>query len=114
MRRTLLVALATLTTLGATAALAQEGPPPGPPRQMRAPEDVFKGWDTNSDGVVDKAEWTTAGRPEDRFAMIDADKDGKITLAEMKTAFEQMRARRAQQGGPPPGPPPEGAPPQGN
>lgn len=115
MRRTLLVALASLTTLGASAALAQqEGPPPGPPRQMPAPEDIFKRWDTNSDGAVDKAEWTGAGRPEDRFAMLDADKDGKITLAELKTGFEQMRARRAQQGGPPPGPPPEGAPPQGN
>lgn len=116
MRRTLLVALASLTTLGASAALAQqEGPPPGAPRQMPAPEDVLKRWDTNSDGVVDKAEWTAQGRPEDRFAMMDADKDGKITLAELKTAFEQMRARRAQQGGqggPPPGPPPEGAPPQ--
>ncbi|MET3664770.1 EF-hand domain-containing protein [Caulobacter sp. 1776] len=112
MRRTLLVALASLTTLAGTTALAQEGPPPGPPRQMPAPEDVFKRWDANADGVVDKAEWTGAGRPEERFAMIDADKDGKITLAELKTAFEQMRARRMQQGFPPPGPPPEGAPPQ--
>lgn len=110
MRRTLIVALASLTTLAAGGvALAQDGPP----RQMPAPEDIFKRWDTNSDGAVDKAEWTAQGRPEDRFAMIDADKDGKITIAELKTAFEQMRARRAQQGdGPPPGPPPEGAPPQ--
>jgi len=115
MRRTLIVALASLTTVVAGGvALAQDGPPPGPPRQMPAPEDIFKRWDANSDGVVDKAEWTGAGRPEDRFAMIDADKDGKLTLAEIKTAFEQMRARRAQQGGPPPGPPAEGAPPQGN
>jgi len=114
MRRTLIVALASLTTLAAGAALAQEGPPPGAPRQMPSPEDVFKRWDANADGVVDKAEWTGAGRPEDRFAMIDADKDGKVTLAELKTAFEQMRARRMQQGFPPPGgaPPPEGAPPQ--
>lgn len=109
MRRTLLVALASITTVAASgAALAQQD---GPPRQMPAPEDVFKRWDTNSDGAVDKAEWTGAGRPEDRFAMIDGDKDGKVTLAELKTAFEQMRARRAQ-GGLPPGPPPEGAPPQ--
>ncbi|MBO9544295.1 EF-hand domain-containing protein [Caulobacter sp.] len=111
MSRKLIVALGALSTLVAGAALAQDGPPPGP-RQMPAPEDVFKRWDSNSDGVVDKAEWTGAGRPEDRFAMIDADKDGKITLAELKTAFEQMRARRAQQGGQPPGPPPEAPAPQ--
>ena len=110
MRRTLFVALASLTTLAAGAAMAQQG---GPPRAMPAPEDVFKRWDANSDGAVDKAEWTGAGRPEDRFAMIDANKDGKITIDELKTAFETMRQRRMQQGdGPPPGPPPEGAPPQ--
>lgn len=114
MRRTLLVALASLTTVAAAGvAMAQDGPPPGPPRQMPAPEDIFKRWDANSDGVVDKAEWTSAGRPEDRFAMIDADKDGKVTLDELKSAFEKMRQRRAQQGdGPPQGPPPEGPPPQ--
>nr|WP_295105337.1 EF-hand domain-containing protein [uncultured Caulobacter sp.] len=112
MSRKLIVALGALSTFVAGAAMAQEGPPPGP-RQMPAPEDVFKRWDSNSDGVVDKAEWTGAGRPEDRFAMIDADKDGKITLDEMKAAFEKMRQRRAQHGdGPPPGPPPEGPPPQ--
>lgn len=110
MRRTLFVAFASLTTLVAGAAIAQQG---GPPRGMPAPEDVFKRWDANSDGAVDKAEWTGAGRPEDRFAMIDANKDGKIMLDELKTAFETMRQRRMQQGdGPPPGPPPEGAPPQ--
>ena len=110
MRRTLLVALASLTTLTAGAAMAQQD---GPPRGMPAPEDVFKRWDANSDGAVDKAEWTGAGRPEDRFAMIDGNKDGKITIDELKTAFETMRQRRMQQGeGPPPGPPPEGAPPQ--
>jgi hypothetical protein len=113
MRRMLLAALATCATLAAGAALAQEGPPPG--MRMPAPEDIFKRWDANSDGVVDKAEWTAAGRPEDRFAMIDANKDGKVTLDELKTAFETMRQRRMQQGdGPPPGPPPEGPPPQGN
>jgi len=110
MRRPLLVALASLTSLLSGAAMAQQD---GPPRGMPAPEDVFKRWDANSDGVVDKAEWTGAGRPEDRFAMIDGNKDGKITIDELKTAFETMRQRRMQQGeGPPPGPPPEGAPPQ--
>lgn len=112
MRRMLLAALATGATLAAGAALAQEGPPPGPPRQMPAPEDIFKRWDANGDGAVDKAEWTGAGRPEDRFAMIDGDKDGKITLDEMKAAFEKMRQRRMQQGDGPPPPPPEGPPPQ--
>lgn len=111
MRRTLLVALASLTTLAGGAALAQEGPPPG---RMPAPEDIFKRWDANADGVVDKAEWDATGRPADRFAMIDANNDGKVTLDELKAAFEKMRQRRSQEGGPPPGPPPEGQPPQGN
>lgn len=111
MRRMLLAALATCATVAAGAALAQEGPPPG--MRMPAPEDIFKRWDTNSDSVVDKAEWTAAGRPEDRFAMIDVDKDGKVTLDELKGAFEKMRQRRMQQSdGPPPGPPPEGPMPQ--
>ena len=114
MRRTLLVALATITTLAAGgAALARQD---APPRGMPAPEDIFKRWDTNGDGVVDLAEWKAAGRPEERFAMIDTNKDGKITLDELKAAFEKMRQRRMQQGGgeggPPPGPPPEGMPPQ--
>ncbi|PZR36516.1 EF-hand domain-containing protein [Caulobacter segnis] len=110
MRRTLLAALATCATLAAGAALAQDGPPPG--MQMPSPEAIFKRWDANSDGAVDLAEWKAAGRPEDRFAMIDANKDGKITLDELKAAFEKMRQRRMQEGGPPPGPPPEGPPPQ--
>ncbi len=110
MRRTLIVALATLTTLAGGAALAQDGPPRG----MPAPEDIFKRWDTNGDGAVDLAEWKAAGRPEERFAMIDANKDGKITLDELKAAFEKMRQRRMQEGGPPPGPPPEGMPPPQN
>lgn len=112
MRRTLIVALASLTTLVAGAALAQDAP-----RQMPAPEDIFKRWDANADGVVDLTEWKAAGRQEDRFAMIDADKDGKVTLDELKAAFEKMRQRRMQQGGgegAPPPPPQEGAPPQGN
>ncbi len=115
MRRTLTVALASLTTLVATAALAQDGPPPGPPRQMPNPEEVFKRWDTNGDGAVDKAEWDATGRPADRFAMLDENKAGKVNIDEMKAAFEKMRQRRMQQGageGPPPGPPPEGPPPQ--
>jgi hypothetical protein len=111
MRRTLTVALASLTALAAAGvAMAQEGPP----RQMPAPEDIFKRWDANSDGAVDKAEWDATGRPADRFAMIDANNDGKVTLDELKVAFEKMRARRSQEGGAPPGPPPEGHPPQGN
>ncbi|NQE62987.1 EF-hand domain-containing protein [Caulobacter sp. RHG1] len=105
MRRTLLVALGAVGVLTAGTATAQEGPPP--PRRMPAPEEVFKSWDTNADGVVDKAEWVAAKRPEDRFAMIDADKDGKITLDEMKTAFETMRQRRMRQDGEGPPPPPE-------
>jgi hypothetical protein len=111
MRRTLLVALVSLGSLAAGAAMAQDAPPPQ--MRMPTPEEAIKRLDTNTDGVVEKAEWTAAGRPEERFAMLDGDKDGKVTVDEMKAAFEKMRQRRAQgEGGPPPGPPPEGAPPQ--
>ncbi len=105
MRRTLLVALASITTLAGGVALAQDAP-----RQMPAPEDIFKRWDTNGDGAVDLTEWKAGGRPEERFAMVDTDKDGKITLEELKAALEKMRARMQQQqgGGAPP------AAPQGN
>lgn len=114
MSRKLIVALGALSTLVAGAALAQDGPPPGP-RRMPSPEEFIKQIDKNADGAIDKAEWTGAGRPEERFAGVDADNDGKITAEELKVAFEKMRQRRMQQGGgegPPPGPPPEGAPPQ--
>jgi Ca2+-binding EF-hand superfamily protein len=56
--------------------------------------DIIKQWDTNKDGVVDKAEWVAAGRPAERFDMVDANKDGKITAEELTAAM----AARAKQG----------------
>lgn len=84
MRRKLIAAaFVTLTTLAAGSAMAQ----------MPAPEDMFKAWDKNADGVVDKAEWVAAGRKEERFAMVDANNDGKITVDELKTAMAKMKDR---------------------
>jgi Tfp pilus assembly protein FimT len=99
MRRTIIAAaLASLTTLAASAAMAQ----------MPAPAEIIKAWDKNADGGVDKAEWVAAGRPENRFAMVDTDKDGKISAEELTTAMARMRANRPQgEGGAPPAPPAE-------
>jgi Ca2+-binding EF-hand superfamily protein len=74
-----------LTTLSAGSALAQ----------MPSPEKIHKAWDTNADGVIDKAEWVAAGRKEERFAKADADGDGKITLDELKAGMSKMKARPA-------------------
>lgn len=88
-RKTAAFALASAAILTAGSALAQ----------TPAVEDIFKAWDKNADGVVDKAEWVAAGRPEARFARVDTDSDGKITLDELKAAMARMQARRQQQGG---------------
>jgi len=61
--------------------------------QMPAPADIVKNWDKNGDGVVDKAEWTAAGRPAERFDAVDANKDGKVTVAELEAAMAAMRQR---------------------
>jgi Ca2+-binding EF-hand superfamily protein len=60
-----------------------------------AAADLIKQWDTNKDGVVDKAEWVAAGRPAERFDLVDANKDGKVTAEELAAA---MAARAKQQG----------------
>lgn len=90
-RKIAALALASAAALTAGSALAQ----------MPSPEKIHKAWDTNADGVVDKAEWVAAGRKEERFAKADADGDGKITLDELKTGMSKMKARRATTDTPP-------------
>lgn len=90
-------------TSSATATSAQTRPNPA---------EMFTKMDTNGDGSVDKAEFTTFGqqmagkigksnKSEEMFAQIDTDGDGKITQAEHDTFVSQMEANRPQ--GPPPG-----------
>lgn len=83
--RTFVLAAAATAALLSAAGAAQA--------QMPAPADIIKNWDKNGDGVVDKAEWTAAGRPAERFDAVDANKDGKVTAAEMEAAMAAMRAR---------------------
>jgi hypothetical protein len=73
--------------------------------QMPSPETIFKRWDKNADGFIDKAEWVAAGRKEATFAKVDADGDGKITQDELTTAMARRQARRPQQGAPEQTPP---------
>ena len=87
MRRHLFAAaLASLTALTAGAALAQ----------MPSPEKIFKAWDKNVDGAVDKAEWVAAGRKEAKFDRVDTDTDGKISLDELKTAMDKRKAAKSE------------------
>jgi hypothetical protein len=93
--KTLLLALASAALLAPLAAQAQ----------MPSPETVFKNWDKNADGFIDKAEWVAAGRKEATFAKVDTDGDGKITQEELTTAMARRQARRQQQSTPAPTPP---------
>jgi len=84
MRLLILAAAAAALLAGAGGAAAQP-----------SAADIIKQWDTNKDGVVDKAEWVAAGRPAERFDVVDANHDGKITAEELAAAM----AARAKQGG---------------
>jgi Ca2+-binding EF-hand superfamily protein len=65
--------------------LAAPGDPPAPPeRPSRSSNAVPRGlmrYDTNKDGVVDRAEWK-AGQ-EARFKQLDINGDGKLTQEEL-------------------------------
>lgn len=85
--RRLLVSAAVLFALAApVSALAQ----------MPSPETIFKAWDKNKDGGIDKDEWAAAGRKPERFALVDANGDGKVTLEELKEGMAKMKAARGQ------------------
>jgi Ca2+-binding EF-hand superfamily protein len=80
----------TAVLLLAAPALAAPGDPPAPPspstpppaadRPARADSGIMR-YDTNKDGVVDRAEWK-AGQ-EARFKRLDANGDGKLTQEEL-------------------------------
>ena len=53
---------------------------PAAPKPAREPSGVMR-YDTNKDGVVDRAEWT-AGQ-EARFKRLDTNGDGKLTQDEL-------------------------------
>ena len=88
MRPLILAAAAAAVLATAGAAAAQQ--------QMPSAADIIKQWDTNKDGVVDKAEWVAAGRPAERFDMVDTNHDGKITADELAAAMAKMRQQPSQ------------------
>jgi chromatin segregation and condensation protein Rec8/ScpA/Scc1 (kleisin family) len=83
-RKTALLALASAALLAPLAAQAQ----------MPSPETIFKAWDKNADGFVDKTEWVAAGRKETSFTKVDTDADGKVTLEELTSAMARRKAQR--------------------
>jgi EF hand len=90
-------AAAALTIASAT--IAQDAPPPGPPGGgMPSPEQIFGFMDANKDGFIAKDE--AQGPMVQHFDAIDADKDAKISLVELKTAMAAMRPPEPPQGEP--------------
>ncbi|KQZ28741.1 MULTISPECIES: EF-hand domain-containing protein [Caulobacter] len=85
-RKITALALATLAALAA-AGSAQA--------RMPSPEKIFKAWDKNADGGIDKDEWIAAGRKEKRFTQADTDGDGKVSLEELRAGMARMKARPA-------------------
>ena len=81
-RKITALALATLAVLAA-AGSAQA--------RMPSPEKIFKAWDKNADGGIDK----DAGRKEKRFTQADTDGDGKVSLEELRAGMARMKARPA-------------------
>ena len=78
-----LVIPAAFLLLAAAPALAAPGDSPAaatPDRPARANTGIMR-YDTNKDGVVDRAEWK-AGQ-EARFKQLDTNKDGKLTQDEL-------------------------------
>ncbi|CAN7522186.1 EF-hand domain-containing protein [Caulobacter sp. LjRoot300] len=63
--------------------------------RMPSPEKVFKAWDKNADGSIDKDEWIAAGRKEKRFTQADTDGDGKVSLEELRAGMARMKTHPA-------------------
>ena len=66
-------------------------------------DEVYGRMDKNTDGSVDKEEYTEYSKQEieSRFTRMDENTDGKVSKEEMKTAMERMRnMMRGGQGGP--------------
>ncbi len=89
------LALALLTGLVATAAAAQDAPPPPDPedapmgRPMRGPGIDFVTIDTDKNGIVTKTELLT--RATSRLSLADSNGDGALDRAELLAAMPGPR-----------------------
>jgi Ca2+-binding EF-hand superfamily protein len=84
MLRYLSLPVAALALLAGPALAAPDDPPASPDRAARSASAAPRGlmrYDTNKDGVVDRAEWRAA--QEARFKQLDTNKDGKLTQDEL-------------------------------
>ena len=84
MLRYLSLPVAALALLATPALAAPDDAPAPPDRSARSASAAPRGlmrYDTNKDGVVDRAEWRTA--QEMRFKQLDTNKDGKLTQDEL-------------------------------
>ena len=76
--------VAVLALLAGPALAAPDDAPAPPDRSARSASAAPRGlmrYDTNKDGVVDRAEWKAA--QEARFKQLDTNKDGKLTQDEL-------------------------------
>jgi hypothetical protein len=76
--------IAALALLAGPALAAPDDPPASSDRSARSASAAPRGlmrYDTNKDGVVDRAEWKAA--QEARFKQLDTNKDGKLTQDEL-------------------------------
>lgn len=96
--KTPLLALAGISLLASTAALAQPGERnPGPMTRAEVSQKAaerFQKMDLNSDGVLDLADREL--RREQRIARLDTDGNGAISKAERDAAREARQERRAE------------------
>lgn len=76
-----------LLLLGTAPALAAPGDETATPRPARPSNAGVMRYDTNKDGFVDRAEWTTG--QEARFKQLDTDKDGKLSKDELFSRTRQ-------------------------
>ena len=81
MTRFLVIPAAVLLLAAPAFAAPGDSPAPGPDKPARASNSGIMRYDTNKDGVVDRAEWT-AGQ-EARFKRLDTNGDGKLTQDEL-------------------------------
>lgn len=98
MNKRLMAALAVALLVSAPAfAEGPDGGPGGPggPDHAKRGEERFKASDTNSDGVLSRAEFLAESqkRAGEIYDKLDENKDGKLTQDEMKAGHEKMRAK---------------------
>ena len=92
MRKTLvLLAAGTAVSIG-WAAAAQTAS--DTPRRTPDPARIVARLDTDRDGKISRAEWTSAGRNERGFSRGDADADGFLTVAEFRALMERVAEGR--------------------